>query len=69
MNTQQNSYSFSHLDDTVTTKLDSDGVVIVSMANTQLTNCVVTVLPAVVNSDYTVTIAVQLLAWTVRVIV
>ena len=43
LQTQQNSYSASHLLDTVTTQwLDS--------------NCVVTVLPAVNNDDYTITV-------------
>ena len=59
--TQQNSISVSHLLDTVTTRwLDSDSVV--TIANCQqhsdwaAIGSVVTVLPAVTDSDYTTTV-------------
>ena len=54
--TQQNSYSISHLLGTVTTwRLDSDSIVTVANCRQQGDCAVVTVLPAVNNSDYTVT--------------
>ena len=63
LNTQQNSYSISHLLDTVTTQwldVDSDGVVTVHNCRQHgvytAIDSSVTVLPAVVDSDYTITI-------------
>ena len=59
--TQQNSYSISHLLATVTTKwLDGDGVVTVDNCRQHsdwaANGSVVTILPAVENGDYTVTV-------------
>ena len=58
--TQENSYFISHQLGTVTTWLDSDGVVIVNNCQQHgdwaANGSVVTVLPAVNNGDYTVTV-------------